>query len=131
MAWMRRTGVLALVLTVFVLQGPPAGAEEQAAVAETPSVSSLVSAFDVDGPPCTGVPNSIPGIFDFSQACQAHDLCYAQGVDRATCDVQFREDMSELCEVQHPDPLDARRYACLAFADLYFAGVRLFGGFFF
>ncbi len=37
--------------------------------------------------------------------------------------------MIALCEAQHPDAFDPRRYACLGFAELYFIGVRLFGHF--
>ena len=130
MAWMRRTGVLALLLTVFLLQGPPAGAADPTAAPTGASITGLLTSFDVDGEPCTGVPNSIPGVFDFTSACQAHDVCYGQGVDRQACDVQFRADMTEACVTEHPDAVDPARYACLTFANLYFAGVRLFGGFF-
>jgi hypothetical protein len=82
-----------------------------------------------DATPCTGVPETIPGIFDFTEACVAHDACYAAGVDRLACDLAFREDMIAACETQHPDPFDFQRQVCLGFAELYFFGVRLFGQF--
>jgi hypothetical protein len=90
----------------------------------------VLSTFDDDGA-CTGVPDTLPGIFDFTPPCQAHDVCYAAGVNRLACDLKFREDLAGACRAQHPDVFDSRRYTCLGLAELYFLGVRLFGGFFF
>lgn len=119
---MRRVLVAALVLSVTVLLGTtPVHAQT------VPPITS----FDPDGEPCTGVPDAIPGVFDFTAACTQHDACYAEGVDRLACDVAFRTDMIEACQAQHPDVFDPRRYRCLTFAELYFIGVRLFGGAFF
>ena len=64
----------------------------------------------------------------FTEACAAHDACYAEGEDRLACDLAFRADMVELCVAQHPDALTVGRLVCLTFAELYFLGVRLFGG---
>ena len=124
---LRRLCVLAVMLTVGLLQAGPAAADQTAVPDAT--VAGLLSIFD-DGGACTGVPDTLPGIFDFTEACEAHDVCYAAGGDRLACDVEFREDLGDLCRAQHPDVFDVRRYACLGFADLYFFGVRLFGGFF-
>ena len=126
---LRRTCVAPLALTACLLQGAPAEAAEDTRVAEA-TIESPLTAFD-DGGACTGVPDTLPGIFDFTEACEEHDVCYAAGVDRLACDVEFREDLVAACVTQHPDALDARRYLCLTFAELYFIGVRLFGGFFF
>ena len=135
---MRRLWLAVLLLAALVLSGVPAGAEEAASEDVVPAASvqapvdfsSLVGLFD-DGGACTGVPDAIPPIFDFTASCEQHDACYAQGVDRLGCDLAFRENMVAQCETQHPDALDANRYACLTFAELYFLGVRLFGGSFF
>lgn len=115
---MRRVLVAVVLAVGLVAAGPtaaPAGAEE-------------TWLFD-DGEPCTAVPNSLPGLFDFTQACAAHDACYDAGVDRLACDLAFRTDMIELCQVQHPEALSPGRLICQTFAELYFLGVRILGGF--
>ncbi|MGH9264871.1 MAG: phospholipase A2 [Acidimicrobiales bacterium] len=91
-----------------------------------------IAPFPDDGGACTGVPDAIPGIFDFTDACAAHDACYASGDQtQAQCDESFRQDMVATCAAQFPSALDPGRYLCLTFAQLYFFGVTLFGGFFF
>ncbi len=121
---MRRVCVVALLtLSVIVFTAAPAFSEE-------PSTDAIPALID-DGGACTGAPETLPGIFDFTEACEQHDACYAEGVDRLACDLAFREDLIAACVVQHPDAFDPRRYACLGFAELYFIGVRLVGGFFF
>ncbi len=120
---MRRLVGTVLVVAALALYATPAGAQEVA-------VDQIGMAFD-DGGSCTGVPDSIPFIFDFTSACASHDLCYAGGQQtQAACDSQFRQDMTALCVAQHPAALDPVRYLCLTFAQLYYAGVRLFGQFF-
>jgi hypothetical protein len=116
-------GASILLVALLCLYGTPAGAEEVAP-------STHLVAID-DGEPCTGVPDAVPGIFDFSAACVAHDACYGQGVDRLACDVQFRQDLLASCVALHPATLAPGRLLCTLFAELYFAGVRLFGGLFF
>lgn len=121
---MRRVFCTVLVVAALVLGAMPAGAQ-------VVSVDQVDISFD-DGGTCTGVPDAIPGIFDFTSACAGHDLCYAGGEQtQAACDSQFLQDMTALCTAQHPAALDPTRYVCLAFAQLYYAGVRLFGQFFF
>jgi hypothetical protein len=128
---MRRIGGALVIAMALALYASPAGAQE-ASVGAT-DFGTFISAFPIpgdDGGTCTGVPDTIPGIFDFTEACAAHDECYAAGEQtRLACDLAFRQDMIAACQVQHPSPLDARRYACLAFAELYFNGVRVFGQF--
>jgi len=126
---LRRMCVLAVVLTAALIGGAPAaGAQEEPLEA---SIESLLTAFDTDGGACTAVPDTLPGIFDFTEACEEHDACYAEGEDRLACDLEFRSDLLSACAAQHPATLDARRLLCVTFAELYFIGVRLFGGFFF
>ncbi len=77
------------------------------------------------------MPDATPGVFDFTAACIQHDACYAAAGDRLACDTAFRQAMIAACFAQFPDVYDARRYTCLTFAELYYFGVRLFGGFFY
>ena len=121
--------VLAVLLTVALIGGAPAAGAQEVPPADA-AIGDLLQVLD-DGEPCTGVPDALPGIFDFTSACQEHDVCYAAGVNRLACDVELRSDLVALCVSQHPDAFDPRRYVCLGFAELYFLGVRLFGGFFF
>ena len=123
---MRRVVTLSLLVSVLFLVGNPAHAQEA-----TAAPFPVLSRFDPDGEPCTGVPDAIPGVFDFTAACTQHDACYAAAGDRLACDLTFRQAMVAGCLAQSPSVYDARRYICLAFAELYYAGVRLFGGYFF
>ena len=122
---MRRVWVAVAVLTALVLHGAPAGAEE-VAIDRGPA-TAIVPVLG-DGGACSGVPDALPGIYDFTAPCERHDACYALGVDRLACDRAFREDLHVACQAQHPAATDPRRFLCLVFADLYFLGVRLFGG---
>lgn len=125
---MRRGLALSFLFSLTLLFGTPAVAQDATA---SPTAPAVLTSFDPDGEPCTGVPDAIPGVFDFTAACTQHDACYAAGGDRLACDVAFRQAMISACQTQHPDVSDPRRYTCLTFAELYFVGVRLFGGFFF
>ena len=124
---MRRGWCSLLVVLAVALAASPAGA--QAAAVERADVATLIDAFP-DGGACTGVPDAIPGVFDFSAACAVHDACYASGQPQLGCDDAFRQQMVAACAVQHPSAVDPRRYLCLTFAQLYYFGVRLFGQFF-
>ena len=124
---MRRVWCSVLVVVALVVSAVPADAQ-QAAVERT-DLAALIDAFP-DGGNCTGVPDSIPGIFDFTAACAAHDACYASGQTQLACDEAFRHAMVAACATVYPSALDARRYLCLTFAQLYYFGVRLFGQFF-
>lgn len=129
---MRRVLCTVLAVAALAFYAGPANAQEAAVAEFDPSaLVALVPSFD-DGGACTGVPDTIPGIFDFTEACAAHDACYASGQQtQAACDSQFRQAMHALCVAQHPSALDPARYACLFFAQLYYLGVSLFGAFFF
>lgn len=103
-----------------------AGAQEAAPGSQSPTA---ISPFPDDGGTCTAFPDAIPGIFDFTDTCAAHDECCASGDQTlAACDEAFRQNMVAACIVQHPSAVDARRYLCLTFPQLYYFGVRLFGG---
>ena len=126
---MRRVFCTVFVVAALAFTAGAAGAQET--TVEEVDVATLVS-FPDEGSTCTGVPDAIPGIFDFTDACAAHDACYASGEQtQAECDNQFRQDMTATCVAQHPSALDPGRYACLFFAQVYYAGVVLFGQFFF
>ncbi|HVL05076.1 MAG TPA: phospholipase A2 [Acidimicrobiales bacterium] len=125
---MRRWFGTVLVVVALVMHATPAGAQQ--VPHERIDVSAFTLPFD-DGGSCTGVPDTIPGIFDFTTACAGHDLCYAGGQQtQAQCDDRFLQDMSALCLAQHPGTLNPVRLVCLTFAHLYYAGVSLFGRFF-
>ena len=127
---MRRVFCTVLVVAALAFSAGAAGAQE--AAVEDVDASALVSSFPDDGGTCTAVPDTVPGLFDFTDACAAHDECYAAGEQtQAECDTQFRQDMNAACVAQHPGALDPSRYACLFFAQLYYTGVVLFGQFFF
>ena len=127
---MRRMWCAVLVVAALAFWAGPAGAQET--TIEEVDTASSIALFPSDGGTCTGVPDSVPGIFDFTEACAAHDACYASGEStQAACDEAFRTEMVAACVAQHPSALDARRYLCLTLAHLYFTGVRLLGQFFF
>ena len=118
---MRRVFCTVLVVAALAVSAGAAGAQDTTA-------SPLLD----DGGMCTAVPDTVPGLFDFTDACAAHDECYASGEQtQAECDTQFRQDMNAACVTQHPSALDPARYACLVFAQVYYAGVVFFGQFFF
>ena len=125
---MRRVFCTVLVVAALASYAGPAGAQE--ATVESIDAATLVPLFP-DGGTCTGVPDTIPGIFDFTDACAAHDACYGSGEQtQAQCDQAFLQDLVAACAAQHPSALDPTRYLCLTFAQLYYAGVVLFRQFF-
>ena len=124
---MRRLWCSVLVVVVLALSAGPAAAQES--LVERTDLAALIDAFP-DGGSCTGVPDAIPGIFDFTDACTAHDACYTSGQTQLACDDAFRQAMVAECAAQYPSVLDGRRFLCLTFAQLYYFGVRVFGQFF-
>ena len=81
---------------------------------------SLVDPFGLQcGPGPIGdllIPDGIPGIYDFSDACGCHDECYeTAGKTKVECDMQFHENMYKSCK---GDPL------CESIAEKYFSAVR-------
>jgi hypothetical protein len=80
---------------------------------------------------CTLSPDRQPGIYDFTSACNHHDVCYARYPDghhqygdgekgRAICDKMFHEEMYRLCTAQHPGTSfieGVRRGSCQAWSN--------------
>lgn len=61
--------------------------------------------------------------YRFVPACNRHDECYARAlVSRQACDDRFLADMQAIC-APLPDP-----YLCRYAARVYWAAVRVFGG---
>ena len=68
-------------------------------------------------------PNSIPGVFDFREACRKHDLCYGTcGSKKGGCDFGFYNDMKKDC-----DTGGYGRWNCMKFAESYYYYVREHG----
>ncbi len=66
-------------------------------------------------------PNSIPFVFDFTQACNNHDICYGTlGSVRSNCDDTFLSEMLASCSTLN--------LPCQALAYSYYLGVHFFGG---
>ena len=129
---MRRMCFTMLVVAALAFHAAPAAGQEAEVAKADAAVSFSSAPFLGDGGYCTTVPDTIPGIFASTAACAAHDACYGSGErTRAECDDQFRQDMNAACVTQHPSALDPGRYACLFFAQVYYAGVVFFGQFFF
>lgn len=71
--------------------------------------------------------------FDFTDACEGHDACYAEGgteADRTSCDNEFLDDMRASCSEMWPTQF-FKRLACQSVAGTYYLGVRLGGWAFF
>jgi len=78
----------------------------------------------VDG--CSHVPDSIPGVFDFTEACNGHDLCYEYHLDSKTdCDISFFSAMLSHCYSRHDGGFFED--LCEDYATLYFLGVYYLG----
>jgi hypothetical protein len=98
-------------------------------------VANPAAAQEEDQPPadewyngCTGVSDS-PGGYDFTDACNWHDLCYGgriAGYDRAGCDSTFHQFMDTICVHAYGAASD-----CLFYSAAYYTGVGVFGGFFY
>jgi len=72
---------------------------------------------------CTKVPNWMPGIYNFTHACQHHDGCYVgRWAERATCDQWFLNDMNASCGTG--STLFTQRSRCRTIALAYYLGVR-------
>ena len=73
-------------------------------------------------------PDSIPGVMNFRQACDNHDLCYGgywgTSVSKATCDAWFYWWMEADCAPRNW----FSRQACRGWRDTYYAAVHEFGG---
>ncbi len=79
-----------------------------------------------------GSPDSLPGLYDFSWACYAHDVCYQNHqigntrYTRAQCDAIMLFKMYAECEFRHRWWSPARG-VCRNAANAYYAAVRAFG----
>ena len=77
-------------------------------------------------------PDSISGLYEFSWACHAHDVCYQNhqlnGRDRTRveCDEIMVAKMVAECRARH-SWRNRKRYVCFAAAERYFWAVRLLG----
>jgi hypothetical protein len=82
------------------------------------------------GDQCTLSPDTLPGLYDFSYACYAHDLCWQNGsfggrpMTISACNEEFRRRMRDHCDRRNTG---ARERACFAVADIYFAAVSAAG----
>jgi hypothetical protein len=82
------------------------------------------------GDQCTLSPDKLPGLYDFSYACYAHDLCWQNGsiggrqMTIGACNDEFRRRMRDHCDRRNTG---ARERACFAVADIYFAAVSAAG----
>lgn len=79
---------------------------------------------------CSHVPDEASA-FDFRDACARHDFAYrnasltgATDAARAAADERFKADMRASCGAENPFD----RIECEIWADVYFEGVREFGG---
>lgn len=84
------------------------------------------------------VPDNVPFIFDFSDACCNHDFCYAStSFTKRQCDAAFLRDMLQNCRDRNPiirvlvfllTPQPARLLTnCNSYALLYYAAVSTLG----
>jgi hypothetical protein len=65
--------------------------------------------------------------FNFTGACNNHDDCYdSSGIDRATCDTRFYNDMLAVC---NRGWTSGSRTWCRGWAWTYYQSVRTFGSF--
>jgi hypothetical protein len=117
--WM--VGAIAAVFAMALFVLPGTGRPSTAYAADYCGVEGVLD-----------VPDS-GATFDFTDACAAHDACYAQGgteADRRSCDQQFLEDMLQSCSDAWPNQW-FKRHACDSVAYTYYLGVHLGGWAFF
>jgi hypothetical protein len=86
------------------------------------------------GDQCTLSPDKLPGLYDFSYACYAHDLCWQNGSIGGTpmsigaCNDEFRRRMRDHCDRRNTGfGSGVRENACFDVADTYFAAVSAAG----
>ena len=107
--------IIALLIALTLLFIPAGGSTVQAQEA------------DACGNDVLDVPDS-GATFDFTEACEAHDSCYAAGgteANRNACDSAFLTAMQASCSEMWPSqPLRLR--ICQSVATTYYLGVHLF-----
>lgn len=90
---------------------------------------------------CTLSPDGVPGLYNFRDICNLHDVCYARYSNgshqygttesgRSTCDGLFLSNMTQYCNARFPW-YDGRRGYCLGVAWTYYSAVRNFGSSFY
>lgn len=86
---------------------------------------------------CTLSPDGLPGLYNFRDICNHHDICYARFPDgshqygsteagRATCDSLFLNEMTTYCRNRFSG-WDPRRANCVGTAGTYYYAVRNLG----
>lgn len=105
----------------------PRGASSKSVDRAKSRVSALSSTSTANGDSCTAVPDRF-GAANFTEACAAHDLCYAptSDTDRLKCDLALWAGLRAACEDAYPAG-SGQRLTCYTVAAIYFVGVRLFG----
>jgi len=79
-----------------------------------------------------GAPDSVRGLYDFSWACYAHDVCYqnhalnGRNRSRGDCDAILLTKARAECDSRH-NRWNPKRYACRDIATYYWEGVRVAG----
>ena len=92
--------------------------------------NSPLNAFDVFGLGCdcgSGITSGLvpdkPGGHNFGPACKNHDKCYdTYGASKADCDLQFHEEMQDICENSPNSSV-----GCSDLANIYYNAVKNFG----
>jgi Prokaryotic phospholipase A2 len=86
------------------------------------------------GDQCTASPDKVPGLYDFSYGCYAHDLCWQNGsiggrpMTIGACNDEFRRRMRDHCDRRNTGfGSGVRENACFDVADTYFAAVSAAG----
>lgn len=77
----------------------------------------------------SGDPNTpiVGSTVSFRNACNAHDMCYAGGEIRATCDQVFGDNLVEVCEGSFSAGSQGHG-TCMSFASTYLDAVQTGGG---
>jgi hypothetical protein len=120
-----------VAVLVAVLGFLAVGATSASAAPAAPAApATATDTFTSDG--CTLVPEAPSGV-SFHNACVGHDYCYfAHAQSRAGCDATFYGTLKQACSAALATGSGwSVYYSCRAWAALYYAGVRAFGGYFY
>ena len=106
----RRTGflaVLAAFVTTFALAVTASTAEAIPLPGTQSERANTSTPLPPDGDQCTGSPDTIAGIVDFSYSCYGHDLCWQNASyngsyeSESSCNSIFLDNMYEECDEQN------------------------------
>jgi hypothetical protein len=130
----RRSALAALGATALLaISAAPAVAHHARTVAGTAAErNNTTTPRPPGGDQCSNSPDSVVGLYDFSWACYAHDVCYqnhrlnGHAESRFGCDNIFLGKMRHECEYRHGWWSPAR-YTCYDVASTYYGFVRAFG----